>query len=54
MSEKLSLSKKLKIKNGIKKIEREKVASMENILTPAQKGVYGQYKEEQKAARKNK
>ena len=54
MNEKLSLSKKLKIKNGMKKIEKEKVASMENILTPAQMGVYDKYKEEQKAARKNK
>ena len=54
MSEKLSLSKKLKIKNGMKKIEKEKVASMENILAPAQMGAYEQYKEEQKAARKGK
>ena len=38
----------------MKKIEKEKVAGMENILTPAQLGAYEQYKEEQKAARKGK
>ena len=52
--QKLSLPKKIKIKNAMKKIEKEKKAGMENILTPAQMGAYDQYKEEQKAARKNK
>ncbi len=52
--QKLSLPKKVKIKNAMKKIEKEKKAGMENILTPAQMGAYDQYKEEQKAARKNK
>ena len=52
--QKLSLPKKVKIKNAMKKIEKEKKAGMENILTPAQLGAYDQYKEEQKAAKKNK
>jgi Spy/CpxP family protein refolding chaperone len=52
--EKLSLPKKVKIKNAMKKIEKEKRDGMENILTPAQLGAYDQYKEEQKAAMKNK
>jgi len=54
MSEKLSLSKKLKIKNNMKKIEKEKREGMENIMTPAQLGAYDEYKEAQKAARKDK
>jgi len=54
LSGKLTLPKKVKIKNGMKKIEKEKKAGMERILTPAQMGAYDQYKEEQKAARKNK
>lgn len=54
MSEKLSLSKKLKIKNNMKKIEKEKREGMEKILTPAQLGAYDEFKEAQKAARKNK
>ena len=51
---KMSLPTKIKIKNNMKKIEKEKRASMEKILTPAQLGAYDQYKEEQKEARKNK
>jgi len=54
MSEKLSVPKKIKIKNGMKKIEKEKRAGMENIMTPAQLGAYDEYKEAQKAARKGK
>ena len=54
VSEKMSLPTKIKIKNGLKKIEKEKKAGMEKILTPAQMSAYDQYKEEQKAARKNK
>ena len=51
---KMSLPTKVKIKNNMKKIEKEKRAGMEKIMTPAQMGAYDQYKEEQKAARKNK
>lgn len=51
---KMSLPTKIKIKNNMKKIEKEKRAAMENILTPAQMGAYDQYKEEQKEERKNK
>jgi Spy/CpxP family protein refolding chaperone len=51
---KMSLPTKVKIKNNMKKIEKEKKAGMENILTPAQMNAYDQYKEEQKAARKAK
>ena len=51
--QKLSLPKKVKIKNAMKKIDKEKRGAMEKILTPAQLGAYDQYKEEQKAARKN-
>jgi hypothetical protein len=51
---KMSLPTKVKIKNNMKKIEKEKKAGMENILTPAQMSAYDQYKEEQKEARKNK
>ena len=51
---KMSLPTKVKIKNNLKKIEKEKKAGMEKIMTPAQLGAYDQYKEEQKAARKNK
>jgi hypothetical protein len=54
ISGKLSLPKKVKIKKSMKKIEKEKKAGLENILTPAQLGAYNQYKEKQKAARKNK
>ena len=51
---KMSLPTKIKIKNHMKKIEKEKRSAMEKIMTPAQMGAYDQYKEEQKAARKNK
>lgn len=51
---KMSLPTKIKIKNNLKKIEKEKRAGMERIMTPAQLGAYDQYKEEQKEARKNK
>lgn len=51
---KMSLPTKVKIKNNMKKIEKEKKAGMEKIMTPAQLGAYDQYKEEQKEARKNK
>lgn len=51
---KMSLPTKVKIKNNMKKIEKEKKAGMEKIMTPAQLGAYDQYKEEQKAARKGK
>lgn len=54
VKEKMSLPTKVKIKNNMKKIEKEKRAGMEKIMTPAQMGAYDQYKEEQKAARKNK
>ena len=54
VAEKMSLSKKLKVKKGIKKIEKEKVANMENILTPAQMSAYQEYREELKAERKSK
>ena len=50
----LSLPKKVSIKNSMKKIEKEKRAGMENILTPAQLSAYDAYKEEQKAAMKGK
>ena len=50
--QKLSLPKKIKIKNAMAKIEKEKKDAMTNILTPAQMSAYDQYKEEQKAARK--
>lgn len=51
---KLSLPKKVKLKNAMKKIEKEKREAMESILTPAQMGAYEQFKEEQKAAMKAK
>lgn len=52
--QKLSLPKKIKIKNAMKAIEKEKKEGMTSILTPAQMSAYDQYKEEQKEARKNK
>lgn len=52
--DKLSVPKKVKIKNAMKKIEKEKREGMEKIMTPSQLGAYDQYKEDQKAARKNK
>ena len=54
VKEKMSLPTKVKIKNNLKKIEKEKRAGMENIMTPAQLAAYDQYKEQQKAVRKNK
>jgi hypothetical protein len=51
---KLSSSKKTNIKNSLKKIEKEKRAEMDKILTPAQLATYDAYKEELKAARKGK
>ena len=50
----LSVPKKLGIKNDMKKIEKEKRAGMEQIMTGAQMAAYDQFKEEQKAARKGK
>lgn len=50
--QRLSLPKKIKIKNTMQKIEKDKRDAMGSILTPAQLGAYDQYKEEQKAARK--
>ncbi len=44
----LSLPKKVSLGNQMKKIEKEKRAGMENILTPAQMAAYDAYKEEQK------
>lgn len=52
--QKLSLPKKVKLKNAMKSIEKEKRDGMAKILTPAQLGAYDQFKEEQKAAMKNK
>ncbi len=52
--QKLNLPKKIKIKNSMQKIEKDKRGAMENILTPSQMGAYDKYKEEQKAARKGK
>jgi hypothetical protein len=50
--QRLSLPKKIKIKNAMSKIEKDKRDAMNRILTPAQMGAYDQYKEEQKEARK--
>jgi len=44
----LSLPKKVGIKNDMKKIEKEKRAGMEKIMTGAQMDAYDAYKEEQK------
>ena len=44
----LSVPKKLGIKNDMKKIEKEKRTAMEQIMTGAQMADYDQYKEEQK------
>jgi hypothetical protein len=51
---KLTLPKKIGIKNDLKKIEKEKRDGMSQILTPDQLAAYDKYKEEQKAARKGK
>jgi hypothetical protein len=48
----LSVPKKISIVKNLKKIEKEKRAGMENILTPDQLAAYDKYKEEQKAKRK--
>ena len=48
----LSLPKKIGIKNDMKKIEKEKRAGMEQIMTGAQMDAYDAYKEEQKANKK--
>lgn len=52
--ERLSLPKKVKIKNSLKKIEKERRAGMETILSPDQMKIYDAYKEEQKENRKKK
>ena len=44
----LSLPKKLGIKNNMDKIEKEKRTAMEQIMTGAQMSAYDKYKEEQK------
>lgn len=44
----LSVPKKLGIKNDMKKIEKDKRTAMEQIMTGAQMATYDQYKEEQK------
>jgi hypothetical protein len=51
---KLTLPKKIGIKNDLKKIEKEKRDGMNQIMTPDQLALYDKYKEEQKAARKGK
>jgi Spy/CpxP family protein refolding chaperone len=48
----LSVPKKVGIGNTMKKIEKEKRAGMEQILTPEQLTAYDKYKEEQKAKKK--
>ena len=50
----LSLPKKIKIGNSIKKIEKERRTAMEQILTPEQMKMYDDYKKQQKEERKNK
>jgi len=52
--ERLSLPKKVKIKNSLKKIEKERRAGMETILSPDQMEVYDAFKEAQKEERKKK
>ena len=53
-SGKISLPKKISIGKKMKKIEKEKRARMEGILTPLQMASYDKLKKEQKAARKEK
>ena len=48
----LSVPKKVGIGNTMKKIEKDKRAGMEQILTPEQLAAYDKYKEEQKANKK--
>lgn len=50
----LSVPKKIKIGKNVKKIEKERRAGMETILTPDQMVLYDAFKEEQKASRKKK
>ena len=50
----LSLPKKVSIGKTMKKIEKEKRAGMEQIMTGAQMDAYDKYKEEQKAKKKGK
>ena len=50
----LSVPKKIKLSKNVKKIEKERRAGMEAILTPDQMVVYDAFKEEQKANRKKK
>jgi hypothetical protein len=52
--ERLSLPKKVKIKNNLKKIEKERRAGMETILSPDQMKMYDAFKEAQKESRKKK
>jgi hypothetical protein len=52
--ERLSLPKKIKIKNSLKKIEKERRAGMETILSPDQMEIYDAYKEAQKENIKKK
>jgi len=52
--ERLSLPKKVKIKNSLKKIEKERRAGMETILSPDQMEMYDAIKEAQKENRKKK
>jgi len=50
----LSVPKKIKIGKNVKKIEKERRAGMETILSPDQMALYDAFKEEQKASRKKK
>lgn len=52
--DRLSLPKKVKIKNSLKKIEKERRAGMETVLSPDQMKIYDAYREEQKENRKKK
>jgi hypothetical protein len=54
VGERLSLPKKIKIKNSLKKIEKERRAGMETILSPDQMEIYDAYKEAQKENIKKK
>ena len=50
----LSVPKKIKLSKNVKKIEKERRAGMETVLTPDLMVLYDAFKEEQKASRKNK
>ncbi len=52
--QRLSIPKKVKIKNSLKKIEKERRAGLETILSPDQMKIYDDFKEQQKQERKNK